>query len=130
MHFVVSGADGEQVAVHLGVARYCLPIDIILQRLRDGYAVLGHVLHIGGKARMFAHVAFVDGRTAATRHRAVQEYCDKVWPTPGAGGGVITSIAKIGCEGQATPNDTTLSTRLSHLQKHIENAYHKPIICI
>ena len=38
-----------------------MPVDIILQRLRDGHAFLGHFLHIVRKARMFAHVAFVDG---------------------------------------------------------------------
>jgi hypothetical protein len=61
MHFIVSGADGEQVAVQFSITRHGLPVDVILQRLRDGHAVFGHVLHIISKAGIAAKVTLGDG---------------------------------------------------------------------
>ena len=50
MHLVKSGLDSENVAVQFGIARHCLPVDIVAQRLGNGDASGGQFLHIVGEA--------------------------------------------------------------------------------
>ena len=60
------GADGEQVAVQLGVARHRLPVDIIAQRLGNAGRFLGQFLHIVGKAAMLAYACLLPMQGAKT----------------------------------------------------------------
>lgn len=57
MHHVPRGADGEKVAVQFGVPCHSLPVDIVTQGIGNGRGFLGRVLHVVGKAGVFAKVA-------------------------------------------------------------------------